>query len=397
MEVTLKPNLAYDVVTDRLRAEGFQAYAVGGCVRDAVMGVAANDIDVATEARPHDLTKVFGVRSWDGDAEKRVGTDGVVLYPTGVRHGTWTVRVGDDEVEVTTFRKDVETDGRNATVEFANTVEDDAKRRDFTMNALYLAPDHTVMDPTGTGLSDLLAGRVRFVGHAENRVREDYLRILRLFRFHARFGRGPMDVDAWNAASKLRYGLFDKVSGERIWDETKKLLSLHDPFEACAQMDATMLGPDLFDTWDVTALANCLRNERVTNCAPRWTRRFVALTQGSPIRYPHANSEQKAVDGLYSALEGIGMTQAVVAHQYGEITAFDWAVLQGAKPNHKEITRGAEAVFPITAQDLMDRGYKPGKMMGDELRDLKSLWVESDVELSKESLLNKIGWSKNAR
>lgn len=384
-------NKAYQVVTKRLKAEGFKAYAVGGCVRDAILRTPCSDVDVATDARPHDLTKVFGVRSWDGDSKKRIGGDGVVLYPTGVRHGTWTVRVDDDVVEVTTFRKDVETDGRNATVEFADNVLDDALRRDFTMNALYYHHNVGVVDPTGEGVEDLMAGRVRFVGHADERVKEDYLRILRLFRFHARFGRGPMDTEAWNAASKLRSGLFDRVSGERIWDEVKKLLSLHDPFEACAQMDAAMLGPDLFDKWSVTALADCLWNERVTNCAPRWTRRLVALTQGSDIRYPHANSEQKALDDLHSAFRHITATQASVAYEYGEITAFDWAILQGAKVNHKEITRGAEAVFPVTAQDLADRGFKPGKTMGDELRDLKRLWMESDMLKSRESLLNSVG------
>ena len=384
-------NRAYDHVMERLHDAGFVAYGVGGCVRDAVLGFTPNDVDVATNARPHDLTKVFGARPWEGDGEKRVCEGGVVLYPTGVRHGTWTVRVGDEEVEVTSFRRDVATDGRNATVEFADTVEEDASRRDFTMNALYVDVADNVLDPTGTGLRDLMQGRVRFVGEASERVQEDYLRILRLFRFHARFGRGPMDVDAWNAASKYRFGLKEHVSGERMWDETKKLLSLHDPFEACAQMDATMVS-DLFPEWNVTALGDLLWNERKANCAPRWTRRYVALV-GNEVPFPHANSEQKELDDLVTAWRHITATPATVAHLYGELTAFDWSVMQGHKVNHREITRGLEAVFPVTSQDLMDRGYLPGKAMGDERRDLKHVWMESDMELTRDALLNKIGWS----
>lgn len=381
-------NIAYQVVTDRLRQAGFQAYAVGGCVRDAILHTPCSDVDVATNARPHDLTKVFGVRQWDGDSGKRLGEDGVVLYPTGVRHGTWTVRVDDDEVEVTTFRKDVATDGRNATVEFADTVQADALRRDFTMNALYYHRSVGVVDPTGEGVVDLLAGRVRFVGDADQRVKEDYLRILRLFRFHARFGRGPMDTDAWNAAILYRSGLKEHVSGERMWDETKKLLSAYDPFDACAEMGATMVS-DLFYKWDVTALGDLLQKERKANCAPRWTRRYAALV-GSVVPFPHSNSEQKSLDDLSKATADPQSTPATVSYLYGELTAFDWSVLKGHQVNHREITRGAEAVFPVTAQDLMDVGYKPGKAMGDMLRDLRDFWFSRDIRPTRAELLDKV-------
>ena len=381
-------NRAYDHVMERLHDAGFTAYGVGGCVRDAVLGFTPNDVDVATNARPHDLTKVFGARPWEGDGEKRVCEGGVVLYPTGVRHGTWTVRFEGAEVEVTSFRRDVATDGRNATVEFADSYEEDAARRDFTMNALYVDIADNVLDPTGTGLRDLLQGRTRFVGNAEERVQEDYLRILRLFRFHARFGRGPMDVDAWNAASKYRFGLKAHVSGERMWDETKKLLSLHDPFEACAQMEASMVS-DLFPKWNVPALGSLLRNERMANCAPRWTRRYVALV-GDVVPFPHANSEQKALDDLMKAVSNTPATPATVAYEHGDVAAFDWSVYRGVKANHREISRGTEAVFPVTAQDLMDKGYSAGKDLGNELRALKEFWMERDLEPTKEALLAKV-------
>ena len=382
-------NEAYDVVMERLHAEGFVAYAVGGCVRDAVMGLPFNDVDVATNARPHDLPKVFGVRQWDGDSDTRTNDEGVVLYPTGVRHGTWTVRVGDDTVEVTSFRKDVDTDGRNATVEYADTMEVDAERRDFTMNALYCDRNNDVHDPTGNGIADLLAGHVRFVGNAEDRVKEDYLRILRLFRFHARFGRGPMNSEAWSAASKWAFMIPAKVSGERVWDETKKLLGLHSPFEACAEMSATLVASKLFEKFDMSALGELMANERAHNCAPRWSRRYAALV-GGEITFPCSNSDREEVGALQKALDGpmVGISQAVIAHRHGDVAAFDWALMRGARVNHKEITRGSEAVFPVTAQDLMDRGFTPGKALGDELRMLNTIWERSDLTQTREKLLN---------
>ena len=389
-------NKAYDFVMERLHAEGFVAYGVGGCVRDAVMGSMPNDVDVATNARPHDLPKVFGTKPWDGDTEKRYAGNGVVLYPTGVRHGTWTVRYADEDVEVTTFRRDVDTDGRNATVEYADTVEEDALRRDFTMNAMYVDQADNVLDPTGTGLADILAGKVRFVGSAEERVKEAYLRILRLFRSLARFGRGPMDVDAWNAASKWKFMLKKAVSGERIWDEVKKLLSLHSPFEAVCEMHATGVLDELFSTRSLGMFGALMAHERRQNCAPRWTRRYVTLV-GNEVPYPHSNSEQSMLDDLNAALNVGTMSQAVCAHKYGDVVAYDFAVCRGARVNHKQITRGLEAVMPVSSQDLMLTGFKPGKALGDALRGLEKLWIETDMELGREDLLNHLRRDPNLK
>lgn len=380
-------NEAYDVVMDTLHEAGFVGYAVGGCVRDALLGAPLNDVDVATNARPHDLPKLFKTRPWDGDSVRRESASGVVLYPTGVRHGTWTVRVGDDEVEVTTFRKDVDTDGRNATVEFADTMEEDAMRRDFTMNALYCDRFNAVHDPTGSGVMDAISGQVRFVGDANERVQEDYLRILRLFRFHARFGRGPMDVDAWNAASQWAFMIEQKVSGERVWEETKKLLSLHDPFDAVCQMQATGVSDKLFEFFDPVQLGILMLHERRANCAPRWTRRYAMLC-ADKITYPCSNKERKAVEDLFEAHNKNTMSQARVAHEFGEITAFDWAVCNGAKVNHAEITRGLEAVMPVSAQDFMECGYPQGAALGRALRIAKNRWLFTDMEASKDQLMD---------
>lgn len=381
-------NNAYDLVMQKLHSEGFTAYGVGGCVRDTILGYTPNDIDVATNARPHDLTKVFGAKSWDGDGGRREGADGVVLYPTGVRHGTWTIRLLHDEVEVTSFRRDVETDGRNATVEFADTYEEDATRRDFTMNALYIDQDDNVLDPTGTGIADLLAGHVRFVGNAEDRVKEDYLRILRLFRFHARFGRGPLNAEAAQAASKWASMIQEKVSGERIWSEIRKLLSLNTPFESCEEMRVTLVAEKLFGSFDLGTLSTLMANEHTQDCTPSWSRRYAALV-GGEIPLPCSNAERAEVAALCKALDAPRDTsQAVTAYRYGYVTAFDWALIRGLSPDHAELMRGAEAVFPVSSQDLMDQGYTPGKALGDELRALKDTWETSNFKALRETLLD---------
>ena len=387
-------NEAYDVVMDKLHDAGFVAYAVGGCVRDSVMGLPFDDVDVATNARPHDLTKVFGVRQWDGDSDVRTNADGVSLYPTGVNHGTWTVASGGDTVEVTSFRKDVATDGRNATIEFADTMEEDAQRRDFTMNALYCDRNNDIHDPTGTGLNDLMAGKVRFVGDAEERVKEDYLRILRLFRFHARFGRGPMDVEASRAVSKHAYGIQHHVSGERVWSEITKLLSLHSPFEALAEMKALLVHHKLFEKFDLNRLAGLLIQEREHNCSPSWERRYAVLC-GAKITYPCSKLDAKMVADLSEALDGpTELSQKVIAHKYGYSTGHAWALCSGLRPRPTELALGVESHMPVSAQDLMDRGWKPGKELGDELRTLEMIWLRDDMTTTFDRLIE---WTKRVR
>jgi poly(A) polymerase len=193
-----------------LSGDGEEAYVVGGAVRNALIGREPGDIDIATTAEPAVVTA-------------RASAAGLRSIPTGIEHGTVTVLVDHRPFEVTTLRRDVATDGRRATVSFSRDIGEDAQRRDFTMNALYARADGTVLDPAG-GLPDLAARRVRFIGDAQTRIREDYLRILRLFRFHADYGEGPLDAEARDAAIALRDGL-SRLSAERIRAEWLKLLA----------------------------------------------------------------------------------------------------------------------------------------------------------------------------
>ena len=200
-----------------LEAGGFDGRAVGGSVRNSLMGIEVSDVDIATPALPDEVTEVCQAA-------------GLSVHPTGLAHGTVTVVSGHVPYEVTTLRQDVETHGRHATVAFTRDWRADASRRDFTMNALYCDRHGVVDDPLG-GLADLFARRVRFIGSARGRIREDYLRILRFFRFFATYGEGPIDADGLTAAASERDGL-SGLSAERIRVELLKLLTAPRAHEA---------------------------------------------------------------------------------------------------------------------------------------------------------------------
>ena len=192
-----------------LAAPGVETRAVGGAVRDSLLGLPVKEVDLATTALPQQVM-ALAVKA------------GLKAVPTGIEHGTVTVIADGVPFEVTTLRRDVETFGRHATVAFTDDWQEDARRRDFTLNALYAASDGTLFDPLG-GYDDVLAGRVRFIGDAEARIKEDYLRILRFFRFNAYYGKGPFDRQGLRACVTLRGGMA-QLSAERVAGEVRRIL-----------------------------------------------------------------------------------------------------------------------------------------------------------------------------
>lgn len=198
-------------VFDALARAGHEARAVGGSVRNALLGLPVNDVDIATPATPEAVT-----------AAARAA--GLAAHPTGIDHGTVTVVSGHIPHEVTTLRRDVETDGRRAVVAYSTDWAEDAARRDFTINALYADADGRVFDPRGTGLPDLDARAVRFIGDADARIREDYLRILRFFRFSACYSAGRCDEEGLAACARNRAGL-TRLSAERVHAESIKIFA----------------------------------------------------------------------------------------------------------------------------------------------------------------------------
>lgn len=362
-----------------LASEGHKALVVGGCVRNTLLGVPVTDIDIATSALP--------------DETKRISeAAGFRAIATGEDHGTITVVHADLAFEVTTFRKDVETDGRRAKVLFTTTLEEDARRRDFTMNALYAEADGTVRDPLG-GLSDLNARRLKFIDDADERIREDYLRSLRFFRFHAQYGDpdAGMDPGALDAVARNLDGLAS-LPAERIGQEMRKLLSAKDPAPALASMDQTGVLAAVLPGAFTEFMAPLVHLEGESQQPPSFVRRLVALGGEKPKkRFRLTKKEAEGRRLLRRAIsEGLSLREA--AYRYGAEFAWDVTLL-GAAMSGQELTEStatdiqaaATAKFPIVASDLMPTFT--GKRLGETMKILESAWIESGFQLSRDELL----------
>lgn len=370
---------ATHAVCDAITAEGAVLLFVGGCVRNALMGVAVSDLDLATDAHPEAVMQLA----------KQAG---LKVIPTGIDHGTVTVVSGGVPFEITTFRKDVATDGRRATVAFASDIADDAARRDFTMNAIYARPDGHVVDPLG-GMVDLNARRVRFIGTAQNRIREDYLRSLRYFRFHAWYGdpEAGFDPDALAAIAANLDGL-GQLSRERVGAELLKLLAAEDPAPAVAAMRQSGVLMALLPGSDDRALAPLVHLE--AGLKPNSIRRLAAL--GGPEMGEHLRLS-KAQTANWTTLrdQAVGTNGAAeLGYRFGETQARDVLMLRAAlfekplTPNlETDIVTGAAAKFPLSARDLMPE--ITGKALGETLKRLESDWIGSGFTLTRNALLAK--------
>ena len=357
-----------------LEGAGYRALFVGGCVRNALLGAPVSDVDISTDATPETVTNL---------AENA----GFRVVPTGIDHGTVTVIAQGRPHEVTTFRRDVETDGRRAVVAFSTDVAEDAKRRDFTMNALYADARGDVIDPLG-GLPDLLARHLRFVGDAETRIREDYLRILRFFRFHAWYAdpEGGIDAEGLAACAALSAGI-ETLSAERVGAEVKKLLSAPDPAPAVASMAQTGILAMVLPGAEARALAPLVHLE--AGIPPRPLRRLAVLGgEADGLRLSRAEARDLAA--LRDAM-GDMASPAVLGWRLGGDLATDAmlarsAVLETPLPQgwRDDIARGAAAQFPIRAADLPACS---GPALGAELKRLERLWLSADLRLSREQLL----------
>ena len=240
-----------------------QARYVGGAVRDTLLGIAVKDVDIATPLEPQEVMR-------------RLKAHAIQVIPTGIDHGTVTAIIEGGPVEITTLRHDVSTDGRRATVAFAQDWQDDAARRDFTINALYADPvSLEVFDYFG-GLDDIAARRVRFIGDAHQRIREDHLRILRYFRFQARFGSHPADLEPENACAELAATL-KGLSRERVGMEMINLLGLPDPAPTVARMAELGVLAEVLPEADVAALSALVAEEERQDVEADALRRLAAL------------------------------------------------------------------------------------------------------------------------
>lgn len=371
-------------VMDLLTRGGHGAWFVGGCVRNALLGLDVTDIDIATDLRPDDVMALAQ------DA-------GVKVVPTGIDHGTVTLIADHRPFEVTTLRRDVATDGRRATIAFTDLVEDDAARRDFTMNALYAKADGTVLDPTGEGLADLAARRLRFIGNPHDRITEDYLRILRFFRFHAWYAdpNAGIDAEGLAACAALADGL-GQLSRERVGAEIKKLLSAPNPAAAVAAMAQTGILARTLPGAMARMLPILISFE---DARPDPIRRLAAL---GPVEVAAGLRLSKAdIARLTILRDGMSSTTSpdALAYLHGADIAWDIAVLRASQfetqvdPTVRAlIARGASAVFPIKPADLMPR--LSGAALGQALRTLEARWIASSFTLSRAELLSRLPQSE---
>lgn len=372
------------MVMDLLTRGGHGAWFVGGCVRNALLGLDVADIDIATDLRPDDVMALAQ------DA-------GVKVVPTGIDHGTVTLIADHRPFEVTTLRRDVATDGRRATIAFTDLVEDDAARRDFTMNALYAKADGTVLDPTGEGLADLAARRLRFIGNPHDRITEDYLRILRFFRFHAWYAdpNAGIDAEGLAACAALADGL-GQLSRERVGAEIKKLLSAPNPAAAVAAMAQTGILARTLPGAMARMLPILISFE---DAPPDPIRRLAAL---GPVEVAAGLRLSKAdIARLTILRDGMSSTTSpdALAYLHGADIAWDIAVLRASQfetqvdPTVRAlIGRGASAVFPIKPADLMPR--LSGAALGQALRTLEARWIASSFTLSRAELLSRLPQSE---
>ena len=365
-----------------------RALVVGGAVRNALLGEPVEDIDIATDARPGqvvDLARAAGLKP----------------VPTGIEHGTVTVGADGRGFEVTTFRRDVQTDGRHAVVTFSDDLAEDARRRDFTMNALYATRTGEVLDPVG-GLPDLAARRLRFVGDPAQRIAEDYLRILRFYRFLACYGRpGAADAEAVAACARHAQGL-SRISRERIGAEMRKLLSADDPVEAVRLMETTGVLAQVLPGGRADGLAalcavapeggagpgRCPGPRDISTKKKDWELRLAALgadDAAGALRLSRA--EARVQEELRSGLPlgeaayrlGAGRAEqlALLRASRGEALRSDWP---------EQIDFAAKQVLPISAADLSHR--LSGPALGRGLKAAEAAWIEGDFLMPAPALVD---------
>lgn len=367
------------MVGSMLTGAGYQAWFVGGCVRNALIGAPVSDLDISTNAHPDKVMQLA-----DGAGLKAV--------PTGIDHGTVTVIADGVPFEITTFRRDVETDGRRAVVAFAQTMEEDAHRRDFTMNALYAGADGTVVDPLG-GLPDLTARRVRFIDDPRARIREDYLRILRFFRFHAWYGDvgGGLDPEGYAACAELADGITG-LSRERIGAEMRKLLAAPDPAPAVASMQMAGVLMRVLPGADAAALAPLVHVEAQLGLIPDPVIRLAALGGEDVAKALRLSKADERRRDLLRAGIANGQGAAELGYRLGVADAMAVLALRCAlQLDHPDadwayvVADASAQEFPVRADDLMPA--RSGAALGATLKELEQKWVASSFTLDKAALL----------
>ncbi|WP_419247315.1 CCA tRNA nucleotidyltransferase [Wolbachia endosymbiont of Rhagoletis indifferens] len=376
------------LIIDAIEEFGGEARLVGGCVRDSILQRDVHDIDLATNLPPNQTIKALKLRN-------------IKTIPTGLKHGTITAVLNQRSFEITTLRHDVKCDGRHAKVEFTNNWQADASRRDFTFNALYADKHGHIYDYFG-GIEDLKARRLNFIGNAEDRIKEDYLRILRAFRFHAKICVGDLSDEILSVCKKHSH-MIQNLSGERIRDEILKLLECNDPFPTLKSMQESdvlqkiipkevkceiLSSPLLLGTDALVKLALLLRttkkNDRLS--LGEYVSKFLRLSNkqkkkllfllSNDIKTELSEKEQKKYISLFGRELYCNLIK-ICGVESGE--------------NIDKYISFADTFnipkFPLSGDDLINIGHQPGKSLGKNLELLRQHWEDSSYTLTKEELV----------
>lgn len=356
---------------------GHSMWFVGGCVRDALRGETPSDYDLATTATPEQqvsICETLGIR-WIG---------------TGLAHGTITAIAGGAPYEITTLRRDVETDGRHAVVEWTPDIAEDLGRRDLTINAMAMTFEGELIDPFG-GLYDLRRSRVRFVGDADERIREDHLRILRWFRFHARYGttktiwRPDLQAISRNAA------LLSTISIERVWSEIKKILTGPATSNTLSLMEDTgtlaAIGLRNGDSGRLIAAKRETTDAGALFAAWQGAGGAGVFVDGG---WRISNAERDSARFAAARAEGVydlrrAKTDLVDGHRIDLIRSM--LAIRNDVDAMAEVTSWKPVPFPVTGKHLAQAGIRPGRGMGDVLRELRRRWIESDFSMDADTLI----------
>ncbi len=396
-------------VAAALSGGGAPVRFVGGCVRDAVLGRQAKDVDLATPEPPRRILELLAGA-------------GIRAIPTGIEHGTVTAVAGREHFEITTLRRDVSTDGRRATVAFTDDWVEDAARRDFTINALFCDVDGTLFDPMG-GLADIKTGTVRFVGDAGTRIQEDHLRILRFFRFFAHYGKGEPDSDGLAACTRLAPAL-KALSAERIAGEILGLLAAPSPAATVSLMaDAGVMAQILPEATHIGALANLGAAEEEAGAMAGVgggmgadpLRRLAALL-GAPGG-PDGDLARSVVERFrLSRVQGKRLTQMMAPgvtiaaaatapelrralHKLGRDGFSDVVLLTWAKAGDPgeafsghlaQTAKWSVPRFPLRGADALKLGVPHGPRVGELLSEIEAWWIEGDFTASREACLARL-------
>lgn len=384
-----------------LATDGEEARIAGGAVRNAVLEEAISDIDIATTRLPADVEEVAKAA-------------GIKSVPTGIEHGTVTLVCESGTFEVTTLREDIETDGRHAKVVFGRDWHRDAERRDFTMNALYIDADGTLCDPLG-GYEDLVARRVRFIGDPSSRIREDYLRILRFFRFFAWYGAFRPDAEGLMACVRLKDNM-RRLSAERVWRELMRLLEAPDPQRAILWMRQTsvltIILPET-ERWGVDALPHLIACERdhgwrsdpllrLMTMIPPDVERILALSKRLKVANRVRDRLTRWAQTPEIAPDIKGSTFYKFLYESDPQAARDRLHLAMASARARSDTKAESRLlkrlkwqsewqrpeFPVTGGDLVDQGMAPGPAISQALADLEERWKQSGFKMTRAELID---------